>query len=949
MVVNYESGPLLLACVASLLADTSAGAGGRRRRQRLADGSVGDRRGAARGAVVLTSGANLGYAAAANRGSAATHGAGGRGLQPRPRGATPARAAAMLARFDAEPDLAAVGPRRAQPRRLAVPVGPRDAVVARRVGPRAARTGSAAEPVHPSVPSARRRLEPRPRRRLGVGARCCACGGPRSTRSADGTSGTSCTWRTSICAGGSAGSAGGSRTSRAAETVHVQGASTARHPYRMIVRAPPIGVPVRGTTLARARAPVARPVGRVARRPRAGSRWRRGRCGRVPSRRGSAGNLRLAMPQSRTRSNRSRCAPSTASPSGAAADRSAGTSRSRSVVIIGVVAVVLTRGGGDSDAGSGPPRAAEPGDRRGRRPLAQLPRRQHLRRVAPNRRPRSKQPSTAPTGSRNAGIHSHADGLIHTHPFVVAEEGNNATVGKFFDYGGWGSRPIPSTSADSIARAVDRARPRSLSRPSGATATTARSASTRARRVELTWAVDGKPKTGNPGRLPPAGRRDDRDRLPARRARTLEFPPAACSSFANISDDRHRAVLSKNFALPHDQSTTSPTAPAATTTTATGDVREGGRPRGRGGHAPAPAHVLHAEAAAARSPTSRSSSASSRGWRHHGVDEVVLSLGYLPDAFEAHFPEARFGDRRSSATRSRTTRSAPPARSASPPEGSSERVVVCNGDVLTTLDLDALVAFHDGSWRRGHDLPHAGRRPVGVRCRADPTPTARSSPSSRSRRRAIAPTNWINAGTYVLEPSVLERIPPRLTVSIERETFPRMLEEPQHLYAMQSDAYWIDIGDARAVPAARTPTCCRGGSAPVPAPDATRAARRACGCRATRHRPDGDGRAAALIWRRRGRRRGRARRTRRRWAPVRAVGPDARLLRSVLHAEARDRATTPKPSTPWSARAPSSVRRSVDHTIVGAGSLVGAGARARRRACAGPSPTRPTRRAEPCG
>ena len=41
---------------------------------------------------------------------------------------------------------------------------------------------------------------------------------------------------------------------------------------------------------------------------------------------------------------------------------------------------------------------------------------------------------------------------------------------------------------------------------------------------------------------------------------------------------------------------------------------------------------------------------------------------------------------------------------------------------------------------------------------------------------------------------MLERIPDRLTVSIERETFPRMLEEPRRLYAMASDAYWIDIG-----------------------------------------------------------------------------------------------------------------------------------------------------------
>ncbi len=56
------------------------------------------------------------------------------------------------------------------------------------------------------------------------------------------------------------------------------------------------------------------------------------------------------------------------------------------------------------------------------------------------------------------------------------------------------------------------------------------------------------------------------------------------------------------------------------------------------------------------------------------------------------------------------------------------------------------------------------------------------------------PSHWINAGTYVLEPSVLDRIPPRLTVSVERETFPRMLDQRGRLFALQSDAYWIDIG-----------------------------------------------------------------------------------------------------------------------------------------------------------
>ncbi len=57
-----------------------------------------------------------------------------------------------------------------------------------------------------------------------------------------------------------------------------------------------------------------------------------------------------------------------------------------------------------------------------------------------------------------------------------------------------------------------------------------------------------------------------------------------------------------------------------------------------------------------------------------------------------------------------------------------------------------------------------------------------------------APSTWINAGTYVLEPQFLDRIPPRLKVSIERETFPRVLVQPGLLFGYQSDAYWLDIG-----------------------------------------------------------------------------------------------------------------------------------------------------------
>ncbi len=179
----------------------------------------------------------------------------------------------------------------------------------------------------------------------------------------------------------------------------------------------------------------------------------------------------------------------------------------------------------------------------------------------------------------------------------------------------------------------------------------------------------------------------------------------------------------------------------------------------------------------------------------HGVDEAVLSLGYLPEAFESHFATGRFGD-----LKIRWVIEKEPLGTAGgirfAAEGIDERVVVCNGDVLTDLDLSALVQFHG---ERGAEATIALTRVddpsafgvVPTRPDGEVVAFVEKPPPGR------APTNWINAGTYVLEPSVLRRIPPRLTVSIERETFPRMLDTPRRLFAQHSDAYWLDIGTPR--------------------------------------------------------------------------------------------------------------------------------------------------------
>ncbi|MDQ1381912.1 MAG: mannose-phosphate guanylyltransferase [Actinomycetota bacterium] len=181
----------------------------------------------------------------------------------------------------------------------------------------------------------------------------------------------------------------------------------------------------------------------------------------------------------------------------------------------------------------------------------------------------------------------------------------------------------------------------------------------------------------------------------------------------------------------------------------------------------------------------------------HGVDEVVLSMGYLPDAFHQHFADDGSGRDVFGDVVLRYAIEKEPLGTAGAigfaAAGIDERIIVCNGDVLTSLDLDAMVRFHDEngaeatiSLTRVDDPSAFGVVPT----QADGGVIAFVEKPAPGK----APSNWINAGTYVLEPAFLQRIPPRLNVSVERETFPRMLAEPGLLFGYQSDAYWLDIG-----------------------------------------------------------------------------------------------------------------------------------------------------------
>jgi mannose-1-phosphate guanylyltransferase len=176
-----------------------------------------------------------------------------------------------------------------------------------------------------------------------------------------------------------------------------------------------------------------------------------------------------------------------------------------------------------------------------------------------------------------------------------------------------------------------------------------------------------------------------------------------------------------------------------------------------------------------------------------GITDVVLALGFKPEPFLAAFPEGRIGD----VTLHYAVEPAPldtagAVRFAALHAGVDSTFVVVNGDVLTDLDVSALVRFHRERQAEGtlHLTPVDDPSAYGV---VDTDASGRVLRFVEKPPREEAPSNLVNGGTYVLEPTVLDRIADGRKVSIEREVFPAMVAEGS-LFALATSDYWLDTG-----------------------------------------------------------------------------------------------------------------------------------------------------------
>jgi NDP-sugar pyrophosphorylase family protein len=174
------------------------------------------------------------------------------------------------------------------------------------------------------------------------------------------------------------------------------------------------------------------------------------------------------------------------------------------------------------------------------------------------------------------------------------------------------------------------------------------------------------------------------------------------------------------------------------------------------------------------------------------IDQVILSLNYQPRRIEEIF-----GDGSDSGINIRYVVEPAPLGTAGAVRyaGDSlrESVVVFNGDVLTEVDLAAVIALHRERKAKATIVLTPVDNPTAYGL-VETDATGNVQRFLEKPKPDEITCDTINAGIYVLEPDTFDRIPADTPWSIERSFFPSLIERRETFVAYVYRGYWIDIG-----------------------------------------------------------------------------------------------------------------------------------------------------------
>ena len=183
-----------------------------------------------------------------------------------------------------------------------------------------------------------------------------------------------------------------------------------------------------------------------------------------------------------------------------------------------------------------------------------------------------------------------------------------------------------------------------------------------------------------------------------------------------------------------------------------------------------------------------------------GIDTVILATSYLSEVFTPYFGDgSKWGMKLLYAVESEPLGTGGAIRNAAALVDfvdSKEEFVIFNGDVLSGHNIAAQLDFHRRNQADAtlHLIEVADARAFGC------VPTDANGRVLDFLEKMEHPvTNAINAGCYIFNSSVISQIPEDTVVSIERETFPKLVKSGRPVFGYNEQSYWLDIGTPAAL------------------------------------------------------------------------------------------------------------------------------------------------------
>ena len=182
-----------------------------------------------------------------------------------------------------------------------------------------------------------------------------------------------------------------------------------------------------------------------------------------------------------------------------------------------------------------------------------------------------------------------------------------------------------------------------------------------------------------------------------------------------------------------------------------------------------------------------------------GISDIVLSLSYQPDKIEDLLGDGSdFGVKLRYVTEPTPMGTGGAYRFAA--EEIRDTTVVLNGDILTDLDISGVISFHRERKAEATIslVPVDDPSAYGLVEIDSDNSVKRFLEKPKKEDVAALNINTVNAGIYVLEPSILDLIPQGENRSFEYDVFPQILEKkPPFFGYVLSENYWRDLGNPR--------------------------------------------------------------------------------------------------------------------------------------------------------